>query len=201
VTSQFSRAELLSRGAKGGVAVIAGGSALAILAGSARAATLPDGDLAYLRMLIATELLGADFYGNAIKAKPYGSRGSRALKLALFNEGEHYTALAAIFTGAGQTPATADDIDFTYPSGSFDSTGAVTKQAVALETLFLGAYLGAASGVQTASLLEPLSRIAASQAQHLTVFNELLGRPGFQISLPEPLAIDAASDALAAYTG
>ncbi len=199
MTSQFSRAELMSRGVKGGAALLFVGSAAGMLAGAA-AAALPDNDLAYVRLLVAAELLGADFYTNAKQAQPYGPAGSKALERALFNEGEHYTSLAAILTGAGQTPATADDIDFTYPSGSFDSTAAVTKLAVELETVFLGAYLGAVAAVQTASLKLPLATIAANQAQHLTTFSELLGRAPFDLSFPVALSIGDASDALDPFT-
>lgn len=199
MTSAFSRAELISRGAKGGAALLVAASGAGVLAGAASAA-LPDNDLAYLRLLVAVELLGADFYGNAAKAQPYGAAGSKALTRALFNEGEHYTSLAGFLTGAGQTPATADEIDFVYPSGSFDSTASVTKLAVALETIFLGAYLGAVDGVQTASLRLPLARIAANQAQHLTTFSELLGRLPFDLSFPVALSIGDASDALEPFT-
>ena len=196
----LSRAQLLSRGARGGVAAVAAGSGFGLFAAAARAESLPDGDLAYLRLLIATELLGADFYANAVAAQPFTGRAAKELKLARTNERTHYATLAAIVTGAGQAPATAGDIDFTYPKGAFRSVGAVTKLAVSLETLFLGAYLGAAAGVQTASLAQPIARIAANQAQHLAVFSQLLGRSGFTSALPAPLPIDAATQALAAYT-
>jgi hypothetical protein len=198
--NQLSRAALLSRGAKGGAAMLAAGSAFAFLDGTASADTLPDSDLAYLRLLISTELLGADFYTNAIAAQPYRGAGAKELKLALANEKDHYATLAGIFTSAGQAPATADDIDFSYPAGAFTTTGAVTKLAVDLETLFLGAYIGAVTAVQTASLLQPVAQIAANQAQHLTVFSQLLGRSAFKAPLPAALTIDVVTQALAAYT-
>jgi hypothetical protein len=197
--NQLSRVALLSWGAKGGVAALAAGSGLGLLAESALAETLPDGDLAYLRLLISTELLGADFYTNAVAAEPYDGLPALQLKLALANENEHYTILSAIFTGAGQAPATADDIDFTYPEGTFETTVAVTKAAVGLEGLFLGTYLGAVGGVQSRSLYQPLARIAACQAQHFSAFSERLGRAGFQ-AYPAPIPIDVATQALAAYT-
>jgi hypothetical protein len=200
VTNQFGRGEFLSRSARGGVAVITAGTALGALAGTARAETLPDADLAYLRMLITTELLGADFYKNAVAAQPYDGPAANELKVALANEGEHYATLSTIVTNAGQTPATADDIDFSYPKRSFATTGAVTKLAVSLEALFLGAYLGAVAGVQTSSLMPSFARIAANQAQHLTVFSQLLGRSSFKAAMPAPLTIDAVTQALVTYT-
>jgi hypothetical protein len=185
---------------KGGAAALAAGSALGAFASAARAATLPDNDLAYLRLLTTTELLGADFYANAAAAQPYVGPAEKNIAVALANDKTHYAVLAAILTDAGEVAPTADDIDFTYPRGSFATTGAVTKLAVALETLFLGAYLGAAGGVQTISLVQPIAQIAATQAQHLTVFSQLLGRSGFKAPLPAPLAIDAVTEALDAYT-
>jgi Ferritin-like domain len=201
VTNQFGRGEFLSRSARGGVAVITAGTALGALAGTAQADALPDADLAYLRMLTTTDLLGADFYKNAVAAQPYDGPAANELKVALANEGEHYTTLSTIIASAGQAPPTADDIDFVYPKRSFATTGAVTKLAVALEGLFLGAYLGAVAGVQSASLVPSLARIAANQAQHLTVFSQLLGRSGFRSAMPAPLTIDAVTEALAVYTG
>jgi hypothetical protein len=200
VINQFSRAELLSRGAKGGAAALVAGSAFGVFAGSAGAATPSDADLAYVRLLVATELLGADFYTNAGAAQPYPGPAAKNLDVALANEQAHYAVLSTILTNAGQVPATADDIDFTYPKDAFASTGSVTKLAVSLEMLFLGAYLGAAAGVQTASLALPIAQIAANQAQHLTVFSQLLGRSGFKGAMPAPLSLDAVTTALAEYT-
>jgi hypothetical protein len=200
VTRQFSRAELLSRGAKGGAALVVTTSTFGAFAGAARADDLPDNDLAYVRLLIAAELLGADFYDNALKAQPYGAAGQKQLARAAFNEGEHYTALAGILTASNQDPATSADIDFVYPKEAFATTGAITRLAVTLETLFLGAYLGAVGGVQNNTLRQPLAQIAANQAQHLAVFDALLGRTGFELSFPTALSIGDASDGLDVYT-
>jgi hypothetical protein len=175
-------------------------STFGALAGAARADVLPDNDLAYVRLLIAAELLGADFYDNALEAQPYGAAGQKQLSRAAFNEGEHYTALAGIVTASNQIPATAADIDFVYPKDSFATAGAITRLAVTLETLFLGAYLGAVAGVQSSTLRQPLTQIAANQAQHLAVFSALLGRTGFELSFPATLSIGDASDGLDAYT-
>lgn len=183
-----------------GAAALAGAAGLGALAAPAGAA-LPDNDLAYLRLLIGCELLGADFYAKAQEAKPYDPPGMQLLQRAAFNEREHYASLADALTAAGQTPATADDVDVTYPKATFTSVGGVTRAAVDLETIFLGAYLGAIGGLQSSALAQPLARMAASQAEHLSVFTRLLGRRSFELSFPAALTIDEASDALAAYTG
>jgi Ferritin-like domain len=122
------------------------------------------------------------------------------LKRALFNEQEHYQALAEILSGAGQTPATAGDFDFAYPKGSFGSKLAIAKLGIALETTFLGAYLGAVDALLTNGLKQPVARIAASEAEHLSVFTRLSGGDPVGISFPAALTIDEASNALDAYS-
>jgi hypothetical protein len=185
---------------RGGVLALAGGAALATAVPKALADVYTDNDLAWLRLLTTVELLGADFYANAQKAKPYDAPGMALLERAAFNDREHYASLAGFLTASGQIPATADDIDFTYPQDAFTSTAGVTKTAVDLETVFLGAYLGAIAGTQNASLHKPLARIAASQAEHVAVFTQLLGRTSFALSFPRALSIFDVSDALDAYT-
>jgi hypothetical protein len=196
----LTRNRLLVRGATGGFALVGAGSLAGLGAGTALADNLTDADLANLRLLVGAELLAADFYGKALQAQPYGASGTRVLKRALFNDGEHYAALGGYLTGAGQAPLTADDVDFAYPRGSFASTAAVTKLAVSLETTFLGAYLGAVTATPSPLLKGVFAQIAASQAQHLALFGELLGREPFGLSFPAPLTTEAASDALAEYT-
>ena len=66
MTSGFSRAGLLRRGAAGGGALLLSGSAISALAGPAAAATVPDNDLSYLRLLIGAELLAIDFQTQAL---------------------------------------------------------------------------------------------------------------------------------------
>ncbi len=107
--------------------------------------------------------------------------------------------MAGILTGAGQVPAVAADFDFTYPQGTFSSKGSIARLGVSLETVFLGAYLGAVGAVQAVALQQPLARIAASEAQHLGVFSEFHGGDPVGVSFPEPLSVDQASNALDAF--
>lgn len=176
-------------------------AALATIAAPAAWADGPaDQDLANARLLVAVELLLADFYERALAARLFDAGGRDALKRARFNEGEHLAAVSGILTGAGQTPATADDIDFSYPSRSFDSRGTVARLGLALERLALGAYLGAVASSVSRSLTLPLAQIAASEAQHLSIFQrEATGHP-LGNSFGDALTIAQTSDALAGYT-
>jgi len=199
-TTRLSRAALLSAGAKGGAAVLVAGSALGAYADPAAADPLPDNDLALARLLVAVELLAIDFYQRAVKAARFGPVGQKYLRTAGSDEVAHSRAVAQILTGAGYTPATAADFDFVYPKQTFGSRGAIAKLARQFETTFLGAYLGAASTVQTPALVQPLSRIAASEAQHLTLWGiELGGRP-LSEAFPAPLAPAEVTAALAQFT-
>jgi hypothetical protein len=69
-----------------------------------------------------------------------------------------------------------------------------------METAILGAYLGAVDALHTNALKQPVARIAASEAEHLSVFTRLAGGAPVGLSFPVPLTIDEASDALDAYT-
>ena len=90
------------------------GPATGLVAGTASAGGVPDDDLAYARLLVAAELLGADFFTHALK--------------------------------------------------------------------------------------QPLACIAASEAERLGVFTQLAGGTPFELSFPEALTIEEASNALDAYT-
>jgi hypothetical protein len=181
--------------------MLVAGSATGVVAGSASAAAIPDDDLAYARLLVAVELLGADFYARAISSKRFDGKAQAAsLRHARFNEREHYKSVAGVLSGEGQTPAAAADFDFSYPKASFASKTAIAKLGVTLETVFLGAYLGAVGALQTNALKQPMARIAASEAEHLGVLTQLAGATPFELSFPEVLTIEEASNALDAYT-
>ncbi len=192
----LTRVGLLRSGAAAALAASGAG----VLARGAFADVPPDADLAYARLLVAADLLAADFYAQALAAKQFGPSATKALRHAAFNEQEHYTAVAGVLTAAGQTPATADDIDFSYPANAFVDRGSIAKLGVAIEQLQLGAYLGAADTVQTEPLRGIASRVAANEAQHVCLFTGLLEDRMLGVSLPLPLDIGEASSALGAYT-
>jgi Ferritin-like domain len=200
VTAVLSRGQLVARGFKGGAALLAAGSASGLLAGTASADAIPDEDLAYARLLVAAELLSADFYARAVASNRFEGKAQTSLRRARFNEREHYKSVAGILSGAGQTPAVAADFDFSYPKGSFASRTSIAKLGLTLENTFLGAYLGAVGALQTDVLRQPMARIAASEAEHVSVLTHLAGRMPFELSFPEVLTIEEASNALDAYT-
>ena len=195
-----SRAELLRRGAFGGGALLVSASGLSALAGTASAAAPPDADLAYLRLLIATELLGIDFQTHALASRKLHTDGAAALiRRMRTDENAHYTKLAAVMTAAMQTPATSADIDFAYPKGSFRSESSILKLAGRIERLMVGAYLGAAENVETPELRLPLGQIAANEAQHEGALAALEGRSVIGKAFTPALQVGSVSDALDEY--
>jgi demethoxyubiquinone hydroxylase (CLK1/Coq7/Cat5 family) len=182
------------------VALVVAGSGMGALAGPAGADTAPDGDLASLRLLVAAELLAVDFYTNALAAGHFTGTSRANLKQALVDERKHYESLAAALSAAGGgQAAVADDIDFAYPKRSFASRASIAKLGTRIETIVLGAYIGAVDAVQTDSLRLPLAQAAANEAQHLSVFSTALGRRPIGLAFAPALSIDQATLALDAF--
>ena len=195
MSATLSRDQLLRRGAVGGGAVLSG-TVFGAFAERADAATVPDSDLAYLRLLVAAELLEADFQRLALKSGKLTSRSKAVIKKMSADEKAHYEALARLMTDAGQIPATAGDIDFSYPKNTFASWSSVAKVASQIETIVLGSYLGSVQNVQTEALRLPIGRIAANEAQHVGALAGLRGRTVIGRAFASALQIEAASAAL-----
>jgi rubrerythrin len=194
----MSRTELFRRGALGGGALLVSASGLKTLGfpAAAAAATPSDGDLAYLRLLIAAELLAADFQAKALRSKKLRHAAHSLLARIRSDEKKHYSQLASLLTAAGQTPATAGDIDFSYPKGTFRTQGSITRLAARLEHLMVGAYLGAVENVETPGLRLPIGQIAANEAQHQGALAALNGQSVVGKPFAPALQIGAVSDAL-----
>ena len=199
MASGMTRGALLSRGAVGGGALLVSASGLAAVAPLARAETPPDADLAYLRLLIAAELLAVDFQSRALTSGKLRRAAQSLFRRIRSDESDHYKRLARLLTAAGQTPATANDINFSYPKGSFHSQGSILALAGRLEHLMLGAYLGAVESVETPSLRLPIGQIAANEAQHQSALAGLNGRAVVGKAFAPALQIAAVSNALGRF--
>lgn len=194
----MSRAGFLRCGAAGGGALLVSASGLTTLgrADLAAAGTPPDGDLAYLRLLVAAELLAVDFQTRALLSRKLKAAAHSLLARIRADEHKHYARLAALLTDAGQTPARAGDIDFSYPKGTFRTRASITRLAGRLEHLLVGAYLGAVENVQTPALRLPLGQIAANEAQHQGAVAALNGQSVVGKPFARALQVGAVSDAL-----
>ncbi len=200
----LSRSGFLSLTAKGGASLIAGASvagavAHGALAGPSASGPIADLDLALARLAVAAELLGIEFYTQAIASKQFKGAELNYLKRARFNEQEHLGAMSEILTGAGQTASAADDFTFTFPKGTFASSTSIAKFGDALETVFVQAYLGAVGQFAALDLKVTAARIAANEAQHQSVFAD--SASGQPVGVSFPVASDYAtiSDAVGTY--
>src|SRR5438874_13227694 len=107
--SMTTRAQFLTRGAKGGVALVAGGSLLGLAQGTAFGATTTDADIA--KLAATAELLAIDFYKRAIASKKLKGDELAYLASALTNEQAHYAALKGVLKSA-----TPSELKFKYPA-------------------------------------------------------------------------------------
>ena len=90
------------------------------------------------------------------------------LTAARQNEQDHYDALAKVL--GAHAPK---NLTFTYPMGTFDSDKSIADTGTALETAFVGAYMGAIPALVDNGLKEVAAQIGANEAQHLTTFKSL----------------------------
>jgi hypothetical protein len=158
------------------------GAALALagaLPSFASAGPLPEGDLAYLRLLVGVELLTLDF-----------SSTHGGYKQMHADDTAHYAGLANLLASSGVQAATADDVDFSYPKKATPAELAWT-----LKSLAVGAYAGALENVQSPAIRLPLAQILVNESQQLSALKHgAVGRP-----FGPALTIAAVSAALDEY--
>jgi len=161
-----TRAQFLTRGARGGIALIAGGAVLGAVDGPAFGATLADTDIA--KLAATAELLAIDFYTHAIASGKLKGEELSYLAGAKANEVAHYDALKGVL-GA----ATPKGLKFTYPAGSFASRRSIGMLGMALETAFVGAYMGAVTALKSNDLKGVAAEIGACESRHLSVLTNI----------------------------
>src|SRR2546423_1495149 len=161
-----TRAQFLTRGARGGLALVAGGSILGLAQGTALGATAADADIA--KLAATAELLAIDFYTRAIASNHLKRDELGYLASALKNERAHYAALKGVL--GSQTPA---GLEFKYPAGAFASRHSIGALGQALETAFVGAYMGAVTALKSNALKGVAAEIGACESRHLSVLSNI----------------------------
>lgn len=163
---ETTRAAFLSRGAKGGIALVAGGSVLAATTGNAFGARAADTDIA--KLAATAELLAIDFYSKALASNRFSGAEQAYMAAALQNEKDHYKALAGVLKAA-----VPKNLVFTYPAGTFNSGKSIGKLGQALETAFVGAYLGAVTALKSNDLKGVAATIGANESRHLAILSNI----------------------------
>jgi rubrerythrin len=191
-----TRGAFLTRGLGGGLALVAGGVLLG--AATPRARAQGSGDVKIATLAATAELLAIDVYGRAIDSGLFSGDVLAYMQAARRNEQDHYDALAMVL---GST--TPKGVEFTYPAGTFAGAQRVAMTGVALETAFVGAYLGAVEALRSNDLKAVAGQIGANEAQHLTTFarlsagGRLVPGPSFPKSLTARQATAAVTPFLA----
>ena len=161
-----TRAQFLTRGAKGGLALVAAGSLLGLAEGTAFGAVSADSDIA--KLAATAELLAIDFYTRAIDSKHLKGNELAYLAGARDNERAHYAALKGVLKSA-----TPKNLHFKYPTHAFGSRKSIGMLGEALETAFVGAYMGAVVSLQSNELKAVAAEIGACESRHLSVLTNI----------------------------
>ena len=181
---ETTRAAFLSRGAKGGLALVAGGSVLAMTNGPAFAGVTADTDIA--KLAATAELLAIDFYTRSIRSRKLKGAEAAYLAAALQNEKDHYKALAGVLGRAAPK-----GLKFKFPAGTFRSARSIGQTGQALETAFVGAYLGAVKALRSNDLKAVAAQIGNNESRHLAILSNIAA--GTIVSGPSfPKALTAA---------
>ncbi len=208
-TVDTNRAQFLRRGTKGGLVLAVGGISLAAAAcgddetatpaaTTATTAAAPVDDIAIASLAATAELLAIDFYGMGIDSGLFTADVLAYMSAARQNEQDHYDALAKVL--GADAPK---DLTFTYPEGTFASAKSIATTGAALETAFVGAYMGAVTALSDNALKKVAAQIGANEAQHLTTLKSLAagGTLVPNPSLPDVLTAAEATEAVTPFLG
>ena len=186
-----TRAQFLARSAKGGLALVAAGSLLGLAEGTALGAASADADIA--KLAATAELLAIDFYGRAIDSKQLKGDELAYLAGARDNERAHYAALKGVLKSAAPK-----NLHFKYPAKAFASRNSIGMLGEALETAFVGAYMGAVTSLQSNELKAVAAEIGACESRHLSVLTNIAA--GVIVPAPDLPKVLTAAQATAAVS-
>ena len=190
---ETNRADFLSRGAKGGLALVAGGSVLAMTNGPAFGSVDADTDIA--KLAATAELLAIDFYTRSIRSRKLKGAEAAYLAAALQNEKDHYKALAGVLGRAAPK-----NLRFKFPAGTFGSVRSIGRTGQALETAFVGAYLGAVNALKSNDLKAVAAQIGNNESRHLAILSNIAaGTIVSGSSFPKALTAEQATRALTPF--
>lgn len=170
-------------------ALLAGGTAAATAVGLSRVATVFASSpvLDFVNAAVGAERIGIAFYGNALgTGSPYSVSGDPSTHTLLNNSHRGYfqaafnqetSHLAALVANGGSFGFS----HFAFPSGTFDNAGQMLAMGQKLESIFIGAYLGAVkAGATDGSSLgifvaEAAAQICGIECEHRVLINDIAG--------------------------
>ena len=175
---------------RGGIALGAGGAALAVWPRTTQSAPSAKQDAEILRFALTVEDLQAAFYADAIKR---AALGGELLEFAQTVGGHERAHAAHIRDLLGASAPKARRFDFGNASADASSFG---RTAIQLEELGLAAYNGAATSL-TSGALADASRIVSVEARHASWIRDIVGETPAPRAADRPISAQDAQAALA----
>ena len=160
------------------------------------AAAATDDDLAFANFGLASSYLLTDYYGRALQSGRLGPVARATLRRGRSASTLQARALTDLLTGAGDTPATADDFAFEWPAAALATAAATRRTGLTVLNAVRGAYQTASATLSESSYRMLFASLAASIAEQAGA----LALPGTGVEpFPTALDLEAASAALEAY--
>jgi ferritin-like protein len=143
--------------------------------------------LDFINAAVGAERIGIAFYGNALgSVSPYSVAGDAATTTLLNSSHRHYfgaafnqetSHLAALIANGGSFQFG----HFGFPSGTFGSASSMLAMGQSLESIFIGAYLGAVKAGATDGtslgtfVAEVAAQICGIECEHRVLINDIAG--------------------------
>lgn len=165
--------------------LLAGGGAAAGIAGVGRVTNaFADTATDFVNAAVGAERIGIAFYGNAVgTGSPYSIPADVATRALLNSAHREYfgaafdqesSHLQTLLGAGGSFPFS----HFAFPAGTFASAGAMLAMGMQLESIFIGAYLGAvkaAAATGNALVAEVAAQICGIECEHRVLINDIAG--------------------------
>ncbi len=170
--------------------LVAGGTAAVGAAGLGKVASVfasSNPALDFVNAAVGAERIGIAFYGNAIgSGSPFSVSGDPATSTLLNHSHRGYfraafnqesSHLATLVASGGSFPFG----HFAFPAGTFGSANNMLAMGLSLESIFIGAYLGAVKAGASAGgdlgifVAEAAAQICGIECEHRTLINDIAG--------------------------
>jgi rubrerythrin len=178
------RGEFLKRGALGGIALVGSGGILAsVMSSTAFGAT--SSDISTLQAAYTAESLAVYVYTALIK----DHRKFKLANLDYFEAARADEIAHRNFLSNALGSKTPKGLKFQIPEKFLKNQTTVLELGVALETAFIGAYLGAVKTLSSTDLKEVAAQVAANEASHYSFFDAAIGGHAVTPALPASATI------------
>jgi len=173
--------KLAIAGGAAAVAAVGGSRVVGVLAGASNPV------LDFVNAAVGAERIGIAFYGNALgSGSPYSASGDPATHTLLNQSHRGYfgaafnqesSHLAVLLSKGGSFPFG----HFAFPAGTFDNPSNMLAMGQNLESIFIGAYLGAVlAGATDGSgtgifVAEVAAQICGIECEHRVLINDIAG--------------------------